>query len=97
MYKSSLLFFSITLVAATASLQSGGPRWGDFTWALRAESRADMISIHEDMRFVQVQAKATPTMLRAFWNDFRSDWKDLKADATADSKVAAARIAQPNH
>jgi hypothetical protein len=91
-YKSSFLFFSVTLAAVAAGLQSGGSRWGDFTFAMKTESRADATSVSEDVRFVRAQAKVAPAVLRMLWSDVRADLKELKADATIETKIAAARL-----
>ncbi len=92
MYKSSFLFFSIILAVAAVSLQSGGARWGDFTFAVKAESRADVVSLNDDARFVRAQVKATPTVLRTLWFDVQADLKELKADAADETKLAAERF-----
>ncbi|HTA46869.1 MAG TPA: hypothetical protein VK789_30705 [Bryobacteraceae bacterium] len=92
MYKSSYLLFSITLAAISADLQSGGPRWGDFTWVVKAESRADAASVSDDLRFVRAQAKVAPAVMRLLWNDVRADLKELKTDAVVEVKLAASRF-----
>ena len=91
-YKSSYLLFSVTLAAISAGFQSGGPRWGDFTWVVRTESHADVASVSDDLRFVRSQAKVAPAVMRMLWFDVRADLKELKADTVAEAKHAAARF-----
>ena len=91
-FKSSFLFFSITLAAIAAGLQSGGTRWGDFAFAMKTESRAGAVSVTEDVRFVRAQAKVAPLVMRMLWLDVRADLKQLKADAAVETRVVAARL-----
>lgn len=93
-YKSSFLFFSITLAAAAAGLQTSGQRWGDFTWAMQVESRAGLASLDYDAKFIRAQAKSAPTVLKMLWLDVRADLKEIKADAKVETKVAAQRLSR---
>jgi hypothetical protein len=94
--KSSLLFFSLVLFAATAAsqLQWGGARWGDWGWAVRIETRADLASLKDDARFVRIEIKSVPNTLRMFWLDFRSDALALQADAAVESRITGERLSR---
>lgn len=59
---------------------------------MRAESRADAATIRDDLRFLDSQTKAAPAIFRMLWLDACADLKELKADATVETKLAAARL-----
>jgi hypothetical protein len=85
--KSSFLFFSVILFAAVARLQWGGLRGRDFKEAVRIESRADIASVRDDLRFVRHEIKLAPGNFRVFWSDLRADMLSLKADAAFESRL----------
>ncbi len=88
----SLLFLllMVTLLTAGASLQSG---------ALRSESGDARNEIHASVRSFQSDAKTVyrriqdvPLSLHAAWGDFLADWRELKADASAQARDVARKL-----
>ena len=90
--KSSILLFSVILLTVAAQLQWGGARWEELSFALRAESRADLASLHDDAQAVGREIKSVPNGLKMLWYDLRSDLLTIQADAAVETEVAAERI-----
>ena len=80
----------VTLLTAGASLQSGALRLESDN--SRSDMHADVTSLRSDAKEIYRRIQDTPASLHAVWSDFVADWKDLKADASAEAHDAARRI-----
>jgi hypothetical protein len=88
-----VLLFSVTLLAAAASLQSGAPRLAEFGPAFRAESRADVYALREDVQMIGAQLKSAPSAILDLWRDACADARVVGAQVSVESRLVARKIA----
>ena len=80
------------LLIVAAQLQWGGERWEELSFALRAESRADLASLNDDAQALGREIKSAPNGLKMLWFDLRSDLLTIEADAAVETELAAERL-----
>jgi hypothetical protein len=107
MSKSSLvLLYTVALLTAAASIQSDGLRFGGLTKpdslhlrqirpAIRAESRADIFAIKEDVVIIRAQAKSSPPALRNLWWNTYADVKALRTELAGEARMIGRKLSNP--
>ncbi len=88
----SLLLLLVTLLTASAGLQSGASRLGSETRTAGTEIHSDITSLQVDVRTVYSRAVRAPALLRNLWSDMLLDWRDLAFDASAQTRSVQHQI-----
>ena len=80
----------VALLTAGASLQSGAllSESGDS----RLEISASVKSFQSDAKAVYRRVQDAPLSFHAVWGDFLADWRELKADASAEAHDVARKL-----
>jgi len=106
MSKSSLvLLYTVALLTAAASIQSGGLRLGSLARpdgyrlrqirpAFRAESRADVFAIKEDVVIIRDQAKSSPAALRGILESTYADVQALRTELAGEARVIGRKLSK---
>jgi hypothetical protein len=82
-----VLLFIYGLLIAAAVLQSGGSRFGELKPVIRAESRASIYSLKEDVVLLRAEAKATPPAVRSLLRETCAQLRAAGAEISGEARV----------